>query len=164
MELSVSVGEADSRFSFPEQGKITSDTYRLGFIVDTGYSWQFFENQTLKLELETGVHRWEDALLENNKTGAYLTPMWRYYFERDKFSPYIAIGVGASYTDDDEFMDRKLGSRLLFEDRFEVGAVLYDVHRISLSINHYSNADLADINHGVNLYYLNYAYRLKDKK
>jgi hypothetical protein len=57
-------------------------------------------------------------------------------------------------------MDRKLGSRLLFEDKFEVGAVLFNLHRVSFSVNHYSNANLADINHGANVLYLNYAVAL----
>ncbi len=160
-ELSVSVGEANSRFSFPGQGELSSDTYRLGLIYKTDFAWQLFRNQTLKLELETGLHRWEDVFRENNKTGAYITPMWRYYFEYENFQPYVAIGIGLSYTNDGLFMDRELGSRFLFEDRFEAGFKIFEDHRISFSVNHYSNADLADINHGVNLYYVNYAYRLK---
>lgn len=159
-EISLSVGEAKSRYFFPDRGELTSDTFRLGLIHTTDYAWKFFSNQTLKLELEAGVHRWQDVFLKDDKTGAYVNPMWRYYLELGNFQPYLGFGIGISYTDDDRFMDRKLGSRLLFEDRFEAGVIFYDSHRLSFSVNHYSNANLADINHGVNIYYINYAYRL----
>lgn len=160
-EISVSTGEANSRYSFPGRGELTSDAYRLGLIYTTDYAWQFYTNQKLKLEIEAGAHHWQDAFLEEDKTGVYVTPMWRYYFGESAYQPYIGFGIGLSYTNDDEFMDRKLGSRFLFEDRFEAGLILFKDHRLSLSINHYSNADIADINHGVNVYYLNYAYRIK---
>lgn len=157
-EMSLSIGEAKSRYYFQNRGELSSDTFRLGYISSTDYQWSFNESHKLKLEIEAGVHHWRDAFLEEDKTGVYTTPMWRYYLRESDFQMYFGFGIGLSYTDAEEFMDRKLGSRLLFEDRFEIGAKIYQKHRLSFSINHYSNANLADINHGVNLYYLNYAY------
>lgn len=61
-------------------------------------------------------------------------------------------------------MDRKLGSWLLFENRLKIGTVLFDSHQVYFILNHYSNADIADIadiNHGANVFYLNYYVSLQ---
>lgn len=157
-ELSISVGEAKSRYFFRGRGEISADGFRIAYIHHTPYKWNFSNQSFLRLELELGAHHWRDPWLDNNKSGVVVNPMWRYYYPIFKHQIYVGAGVGLAYTNDDTLLDRKLGARLLFEDKFEAGAIIADKHRISISINHYSNANLADINHGVNYTFLNYAY------
>lgn len=154
-ELSLSWGQGSSRYMFKGNKEITPDAFRIAYIHPTHIQWQ-----SIKLELEFGAHHWKDPLLKERKNGVVFNPMWRYYLPISDQSLYFGFGIGLAYTNRDQWMDRKLGSRLLFEDRFEVGAVLFDVHRVSFSLNHYSNANLADINHGANVFYLNYSIKL----
>lgn len=158
-EFSVSIGQADSRWHFPNRGgHIISDTLRVGLIQPSNYSWDFEYKGSLKLEFEAGLYKWDDAFQLDTKYGAYLTPMWRYYIGQSDINWYLGAGIGLSYTNSKTFMDRQLGSRWNFEDRLELGALFYQKHRVSVSFNHYSNANLAPINHGVDVYVINYAY------
>ncbi|MDT0593265.1 acyloxyacyl hydrolase [Glaciecola petra] len=157
-EFSVSVGEGKSRWYFRDRGELSSQAYRFAYIMPTKYAWTFHQTHELKLELEMGVHHWRDSWLEKSKSGVFFTPMWRYYIPALSQSLYFGLGIGLAYTDDDVLMDRELGSRFLFEDKFELGMVIAQKHRVSLSVNHYSNANIADINHGVNYYFVNYAF------
>jgi len=157
-ELSLSVGEGSSRWSFKD-GELTPASYRLAYIHPTELEWGFATDHTLRLELEFGVHHWRDPFLKKSKSGVIVNPMWRYYIPVMDQELYFGVGIGLAYTNSDRWMDRQLGYRLLFEDKFEVGMKLFKRHRLSLSINHYSNAKLADINHGANVHYINYAYQ-----
>jgi hypothetical protein len=157
-ELSLSVGQGSSRWSFKD-GELTPAAYRIAYIHPTDWEWSFASDHTLRVELELAAHHWRDPFLEKSKTGVIVNPMWRYYIPVMDQELYFGIGIGLAYTNDDKWMDRQLGSRLLFEDKFEFGVKLFKRHRISVSINHYSNAKLADINHGANVQYINYAYQ-----
>lgn len=159
-EISVSLGEGTSRWYFPGRGELPSRGLRVGYIHPTEYKWDFAHNTYIKLELEFGAHRWTDSWLDKDKYGVYINPMWRYYVPVFDQEIYFGAGIGLAHTSDDTLLDRKLGSRNLFEDKFEAGIIIAKKHRFSLSVNHYSNAKLADINHGVNFYYINYAYSL----
>jgi len=159
-ELSLSWGEGSSRYSFNVGGEITPDAVRIAYIHPTDWEWNITTNHKLRVELEFGVHYWKDPFLKEPKNGIIFNPMWRYYIPILKQELYFGIGIGLAYTSSDKWMDRQLGSRLLFEDKFEVGIKLLTRHKFSVSINHYSNAKLADINHGANVYYFNYAYQL----
>lgn len=159
-ELSFSWGEGSSRWSFIETGESTPDAVRIGYIHTSDWQWSFVDDHSLKVELEVGAHHWKDAVLNESKSGVFLNPMWRYYIPLFDQELYFGAGIGLAYTNDDEWMDRELGSRFLFEDKFEIGMKLAERHRISFSINHYSNANIADVNHGANVYYFNYAFRL----
>lgn len=159
-ELSLSWGEGSSRYSFRNGGEITPDAFRVAYIHSTDWEWKFSTDHTLRVELEFAAHHWKDPFLKDPKNGVIFNPMWRYYIPVLTQEVYFGVGIGLAYTSSDEWMDRKLGSRLLFEDKFEVGITISKQHRVSFSINHYSNAKLADRNHGANVYYFNYAYRL----
>lgn len=157
-ELSLSWGEGSSRYSFRVGGEKTPDAIRLAYIHPSDWEWEFASDHTLRLEFEFGLHHWKDSFLDKPKNGVVVNPMWRYYIPSFNQELYFGIGIGLAYTNSDRWMDRQLGARLLFEDKFEVGVKLLKRHRLSLSLNHYSNAQLADINHGANIYYFNYAY------
>jgi hypothetical protein len=159
-QLNLSWGQGSSRYMFKGDKEITPDAFRLTYIHPTNIHWKTIGNQHLSLELEFGAHHWKDPLLNNAKNGLVFNPMWRYFIPVIEQTLFFGIGIGLAYSNSDQWMDRKLGSRLLFEDKFEVGAVLFNVHRVSFSVNHYSNANLADINHGANVLYLNYAVAL----
>lgn len=156
-ELSISWGQGSSRYMFKGDKEITPDAFRIAYIYPTKFNWQFENGHQLKLDLEAGAHHWKDPLLNKAKNGFMINPMWRYYLPIFEQPFYVGFGIGLTYTNDDKWMDRKLGSRLLFEDRIEIGAVLFNSHRLSFSLNHYSNANIAGINHGANVFYLNYA-------
>ncbi len=159
-ELSVSYGEGASRWSFPVGGELTPEAFRIGYIHPTELSWNFATDHTLRLELEFAAHHWKDTFRnQRSKTGVIFNPMWRYYIPVFEQELYFGIGIGLAYTNSDIWMDRQLGSRLLFEDKFEVGVKIFKRHRLSFSVNHYSNAKLANINHGANVHYINYAYQ-----
>lgn len=159
-ELSISLGEGTSRWYFPGEGELPSRGLRIGYIHPTEYQWEFARNTYITLELEFGAHRWTDSWLDKEKYGVYITPMWRYYVPIFDQKFYLGAGIGLAHTSEDTLLDRQLGSRNLFEDKFEAGIIIAERHRLSLSVNHYSNANLANINHGVNFYYINYAYSL----
>ncbi|MGQ8364257.1 acyloxyacyl hydrolase [Glaciecola sp. 1036] len=157
-EISISGGEAYGRWTFPNSGKLSSTVVRIGYISPALYQWNF-DATRLQLELEAGAHFWQDDWNDRDKKGIYLNPMWRLYYPVGNQQIYAGIGVGLAYSNGENLLDRQLGTHLLFEDRFEFGAILAKQHRVSLSINHYSNANFASINHGVNLFYANYAYK-----
>ena len=159
-ELSISLGEGKSRWYFKDQGELPSRATRIGYIHHTDYQWQFENSTQIRLEVEAGFHHWTDTWLDKDKYGVYLNPMWRYYVPIYNQTLFVGAGIGIAYTNADDLLDRELGSRNLFEDKFEAGIIINSKHRFSVSVNHYSNANLADINHGVNFYFLNYAYAL----
>jgi lipid A 3-O-deacylase len=142
---------------FKGDKEITPDAFRLAYIYPTDYQWHFNDNQKIALELEVGLHHWKDPLLDKSKNGVMVNPMWRYFISHGDHAVFIGLGIGLAYTNDKFWMDRQLGSRWLFEDRLEVGTVIFSKHRISFSLNHYSNANITDINHGANVHYLNYS-------
>ncbi|MGB2427414.1 MAG: acyloxyacyl hydrolase [Alteromonas sp.] len=65
--------------------------------------------------------------------------------------------MGVAAMDSDVWIGRQIGSYLKFEDRVEFGLRYYQ-HQFSLRLSHFSNADIVDINHGVNGYQLGYSY------
>lgn len=76
---------------------------------------------------------------------------------------FLNLGVGAALHDgtlgtsrEDK---RELGSRILFRIPVEIGYTLHDCHRVSIAIDHVSNAGLADHNEGLNSIGLLYGYR-----
>lgn len=159
-ELSFSWGEGSSRYKFKVNGEITPDAMRIAYIHPTDWQWRFENDHKLSVEIELGGYHWKDPVLKDSKNGVVLQPMWRYFIPLYGDQLYFGIGVGLAYTDSDKWMDRKLGSRFLFEDKFEIGIKFTERHRFSFSLNHYSNANIADINHGANVYYFNYSLHL----
>lgn len=87
---------------------------------------------------------------------ASVVPMFRHYWQVNNLEIFAGLGIGIAALDSDKWMDRQLGSQLQFEDKFEVG-LRFQNHQLSFNLSHFSNADLADINHGVNVYQLGYA-------
>jgi hypothetical protein len=79
------------------------------------------------------------------------------------FGLFLNLGVGAAIHDgklDNDDDDRKqLGSRVLFRIPIEVGYSITEHHRLMVSFDHLSNADLASENEGLDTLGVRYGYR-----
>ena len=110
-----------------------------------------------QLDLDASIFHWEDPWLQRHISVVSLVPMFRSYWDFEPISFFVGLGIGIAALDREIWMDRELGSHLQFEDKAEVG-VRYKSHQIAIGISHFSNANLADINHGVNVVQLSYAH------
>lgn len=155
--ISFSVGESRSRWTLAGDTEMRPSTYRLAYVKESPWQWHFFETHKLQVDWEFAYNRWNDPWRDNTIEGLVINPMFRYSIPFSHFDLFAGIGVGATYSNSQDYMDRELGSRWLFEDRLEIG-VSANNHHISYSLNHYSNANLASINHGMNINYINYRY------
>ena len=76
---------------------------------------------------------------------------------------WVAVaGGGAAHTgklSSRHARDKRLGSRVLFRVALEVGVTLAERHRLSVMLDHVSNAELADENEGLDTVGLRYGYR-----
>ncbi|GAA0374319.1 hypothetical protein GCM10009092_43180 [Bowmanella denitrificans] len=153
----LSVGQSWSRGEAEQHLSTKADSYRLAYLYSTGYQWSVIANHQLSIELEGALNHWEDPWRDKSKQGASLLPVLRYSIPVQSMDWYLGVGAGASYFSDVYLMDRSLGSRWLFETRFELGVQFARRHRLSYGINHYSNAYLAERNQGANMHYLNYS-------
>jgi hypothetical protein len=79
------------------------------------------------------------------------------------FGVFLNLGVGAAVHDgdlDENDRDRKqLGSRILFRIPIEIGYSITEHHRLMVTFDHVSNADLADPNEGLDTLGVRYGYR-----
>lgn len=155
--ITISLGKGVSQWTLLGDRRMRPEAYRLAYVQDSSYSWSVSKQNSFSLDWEYALHQWNDPWLNKIKYGASFTPMFRYHIPYFKRHIFLGLGIGATYITDDKWMDRNLGSRFMFEDRFEVG-LQYQQHHLSFSVNHYSNADLATYNDGVNVNYLNYRY------
>ena len=155
--ISVANGSGVSRWTLLGDQRMRPDAYRLAYVKASDYSWSQSAINPWLLEWEFAYHKWQEPWRGEDKQGISFTPMFRYQYNLMGLPMYAGFGVGATYIDHNQWMDRQLGSRFMFEDRIELGIAL-EHHRLSYSINHYSNANLADINHGVNVQYVSYSY------
>lgn len=135
-----------------------SETYRIAAIFDTPVDWELLEKYNISLQTETGFFHWQDTKW-GDKDGIVIAPVFNYPIENTYMPLTLRFGIGASYRNGQQWADRKLGSRWLFEDRIELSAEFTPRHSLGLTFFHYSNAGLADDNWGANVYNLNYHYQ-----
>lgn len=154
--LQVAWGESRSRWEL-RRGlrKIRPDSWRLSVIKPKLTTFDVF-TIPLQLDLDVSVYHWNDPWRRRNISVASVVPMFRHYWQVNNLEIFAGLGIGIAALDSDKWMDRQLGSQLQFEDKFEVG-LRFQNHQLSFNLSHFSNADLADINHGVNVYQLGYA-------
>ena len=86
-----------------------------------------------------------------------LAPVLVYRFRRQAVSPYLEIGLGATYVTGKHISARDLSTHFLFEDRLGIG-IMGDVHNIGFKAFHYSNARIKQPNDGVNVFLLCYTF------
>lgn len=152
-------GKGLSRYelNFKTNTRMRPDVFRLTLAKLSLYQWEIASNTNLYLDLDGSVHHLNDARKRRDISVISLVPMWRIEVEFDSFTPFLRAGIGAAVFDTQEWMDRKLGSHLLFEDKAELG-IRIDNHQFSIGISHFSNANFADINHGANVHFVSYGY------
>ena len=125
--------------------------------------WAFDDNL---LEEDNYQLRWQIELASSHWNNEYfpdihaisLTPVFHYVWDYESFSIFAGGGIGATKLSADRLSSRNLGSKWLFEDKFVLGAEIFENHRLAISFNHYSNANLASENDGLSIWYLNYSY------
>ncbi len=88
-----------------------------------------------------------------------VSPVLRFY-PKYILQWYLDLGIGLAYFSKDEIATRNLGSNLLFEDRFGIGALFGKKQQFEIGyrVLHYSNAYLAQVNQGLNIHLLILGY------
>ena len=159
-QISGAWGKGLSRYelNFAENTRMRPEAFRFSIAQADILSWQLSSNTSLYLDLDASVFHLNDPRRKRHITALSLVPMWRIEYPFETFTPFLRLGIGVAVLDSTEWMDRKMGSHLHFEDRIELG-IRIAKHQVAKGISHFSNANLADINHGANVYYIGYAYR-----
>jgi opacity protein-like surface antigen len=106
-------------------------------------------------EVETGGGLWLTS--DDTNFHADITPMLVYVFHTDWESvPFVEGGVGGAYIAHENFAGERLGSHFQFRDVLGMGLKFGATKRYSMRLRyvHYSNADLADENDGMDVFVL----------
>ena len=140
-----------------ESGMQQGDSWRLSYGHKLTRFDEFLQQYNLNLRLEASMQRWQDINNRHNHVVS-INPIFQYLWDSQPISIFIEFGIGAAYFENSHYLDRNLGSHWLFEDKFAIGVVLSNKHRIGLFIMHYSNADLASHNDGADSIGLSYGY------
>jgi len=104
-------------------------------------------------EVETGGGLWFTS--DDTSFHADITPMLTYVFHTDWESvPFVEGGVGGAYIAHENFAGERLGSHFQFRDVLGVGLKFGATRQYSMRLRyiHYSNADLADENDGMDFF------------
>jgi lipid A 3-O-deacylase len=135
------------------------DVFRFG--LQKPFSSRWFESRAGALSgyFELSYNLWDKS--GDTTHGAAFSPVFAYYFNLENnrhISPYIEAGIGAAYIDEYRIAGRNLSSNFQFEDRIGIG-VLIDRLDIKFGYMHYSNADLASPNDGIDIWIGTVAWR-----
>ncbi len=114
-------------------------------------SWRWTH---FRIYLDAGIsHMWIAESRENHVVNAYfISPIIRYDFlPGHSISPFIRLGIGATWLSRTRFDSRNLGMHYVFQDKIGVGVSFGRRQDFSviLSTLHYSNASLANMNAGI---------------
>lgn len=138
-------------------GHLKTTASRHGLFWTFDHKWFDEKENYLTWQLELASSHWNNRYFSDIHAIS-LTPIFHYVWEHDNYTIFAGGGVGATKLSADRLSSRQLGSKWLFEDKFVVGTQFLDHHRLSISFNHYSNANLASENDGLSIWYINYAY------
>lgn len=136
--------------SWDTDGKI-----RVGYAREI--DWEFWSTGVGHFQpaVEAGGGLWFSS--DKTDVNFDVTPMLTYVLHTDgEVTPFLEVGVGGAYIEHEEFDDRELGSHFQFRDVVGLGMAFGPQERYSLRARlvHYSNADLADENDGINFFVL----------
>ncbi|MFO7800733.1 MAG: acyloxyacyl hydrolase [Desulfovermiculus sp.] len=128
---------------------------RMSYVRDIGVRFGSSSLGHFSPEVEGGGGLW----FSSDKTGIHadITPMLRYTVHGDwGITPFLEGGLGVTYISYEEFADQELGSHFQFRDVFGLGMEFGSARQYSLHARyvHYSNADLADENDGMDFWLL----------
>jgi lipid A 3-O-deacylase len=134
------------------------DYQRLALVYNTPAFWSHrFANDAGRIDLnaELGLAYW-DARRGTPTSMWQLSaiPLVRWW---PVDTVYLEAGVGPTVLSRSRFAERNLGTRLQFGSHFGVGMHL-GAHRFGLRYSHFSNADIAKDNPGLDLVVLSYSY------
>ncbi len=139
-----SEGQATANLSIAqdwEQRWFESDTGHLSGYWNLAYTW------------------WEAGRFGSDEHSLSFSPVFVYYFNAERWQPFIEAGIGAAWFSSSRVGDRRMGSSGHFEDRFAVGVQLSERDSLRLRVIHYSNAGFKSPNQGINSWSLVYGRR-----
>jgi len=149
--LSASVGKVT--------GKLGTTSARVAIFSESYNEWlSSYLNHDTFWTIELSHAHWNNQYFEDIKVTT-LTPSVKIYWLWQEQALFASLGVGAAYLTETRFSSRRLGSNWLFEDKLSVGWKMTKQHSVSLSINHYSNANFASVNDGSTFVFLDYSYQ-----
>ncbi len=138
------------------QGK-SSTTWRVAYLhqLDPQPIWLRCHNWHLQLEFS--VQQWRNRY-PHDISLLTINPVFQYRYQQQHLIWYAELGIGLAYSNTPYFLDRNLGSKLLFEDKVGLGVIVDQRHKLGFSYIHYSNANLANPNDGADTFGLVYGY------
>ncbi len=151
--IQLAVGQSSPKW----EGYKDNRAYRFAYVTPLEWGRAWLDDYDIRLHMELAYLNWQDALL-SDKHGISITPMLRYQWNGFGLHWFVEGGVGATYVNGEIWTDRHLGSRWMFEDKIALGLAIDKHNEIALSAVHYSNADLADINDGADVFSISYSY------
>ena len=119
----------------------SSDVGHLTGYWDAGYTW------------------WESGPQASARHSLSFAPVFVYEFNGQRFQPFVELGIGVSVFSGTRVGDRALGSAFNFEDRIGFGVRFNRDHVVGIRAIHYSNADIASPNDGIESYSIYYSRR-----
>lgn len=130
--------------------------------IGLGFDWdkRWFESERGYLSgyWQAGYTAWEGGRVGNTAHSVSAAPVFVYTFTGGERRPFIEFGIGAAAFSRSRVGDRRLGSRLHFEDRLGAGIAFGNGRRLGLRVIHYSNAGLKDPNQGINSWSVVYSH------
>ena len=133
------------------QSKDDIDIYRIAIQQDMGARWFESDLGYLSGYYEASLNYWRAKNSDTN-FGVALSPVFAYYFNTlSEYKPYIEGGIGVSLFAKTHIRKRNLSSAFLFEDRVGVG-LMTDDYNFEFRYMHYSNANIAEPNDGIDIF------------
>lgn len=154
------------------EGILDITPYRLAVSWDFGAVWRKEATWGLNAIWETSFAYWDGA--KGNITDSYNSRMqvattgpvlrWQRQAPYMPFhiTPYLEVGVGASWFSNTEIRGRRLSLHFQFEDNIGIGARFGRNQQYDMTLRgyHYSNASIKRPNSGVNLVMFSIGYWL----
>jgi lipid A 3-O-deacylase len=139
-------------------GDLETTTSRHALFWKFNDKWFTKDKTHLTWQLELASSHWNNKYFTDIDVIS-LTPVFHYVWQKKYYNIFAGGGFGIAKLNGKRLGNRKLGSKWLFDNKLVLGIEIIKNHRFSLSANHYSNADLAPENDGLNVWYVNYSYR-----
>lgn len=138
-------------------GKLATTSSRIAIFSEQKSEWLTDVTPNLSWQIELSHAHWNNQYFEDIKTTT-LTPSLKYNWHWQQLEMFLTLGVGAAYLTETRFSSRRFGSNWLFEDKLSLGWQMTKQQSISLSFNHYSNANLASVNDGSTFVLFDYRF------
>lgn len=152
--LDIGVGEGRSRYPLDNGEQMTPNTYSISYQRES--VWHPFD---IKMDLRTSYHHWDDPFLNRKFYALSVIPVWQIpLWQHKDIRLNLDVGIGAAYLSQKHWMDRRMGSHLQFADQAAL-SLHYKNWVTSFHLTHFSNANIAHINHGANIYQVHIGYK-----